>query len=87
MKNHYLKTWPEHYTAGLEDRKHCEVRKNDRAFSEGDMLHLQEWDPETEQYTKRELICDVSHILHGGNFGIAGDVVVVSIENVTELKG
>lgn len=45
MKTHSLKTWPQYFQAVLEGRKTYEVRVNDREFSFGDEVILQEWDP------------------------------------------
>ena len=44
----------------------------------GDVLWLREWNPATEEYTKREIKCRISYILSRG-FGIRGDIFVMSI--------
>lgn len=43
---HTLKILPQFYRAVLEERKTFEVRKNDRPFTVGDFVILQEYDPE-----------------------------------------
>ena len=55
MKEHDLKTWPEYFEKVRDRTKTFEIRKNDRNFSEGDILNLWEWEPEHEIYTGRAL--------------------------------
>ena len=45
MKIHELKTWPNMFEALSSGDKKCEVRKNDRGFSVGDVLKLMEFRP------------------------------------------
>jgi len=52
---HELKTWPKFFQALWCGDKTFEVRKNDRGFKERDEIVLQEYDPETEEYTGREI--------------------------------
>lgn len=66
MTTHELKTWPEHYAPVKTSDKTAELRKDDRDFQVGDMLHLREWEPMTQQYTGRECWRVVTHILRGG---------------------
>lgn len=86
---HELKTWSEHFEEVFMGRKTYEVRKNDRDFKVGDMLILQEGDlggAGMSDYdltffpTGRTLARKVTHILHGGEFGIEKDYVVMSIQ-------
>ena len=63
---HELKTWPEYYQAVLDKKKTFEIRKNDRNFQVGDHLCLQEWNPETKDYTGRWLIREVTYITDYG---------------------
>lgn len=48
---HELKIWPMHFSDVQNGRKLFELRRNDRGFEVGDTLILNEWDPETNQYT------------------------------------
>ncbi|MBO9615603.1 MAG: DUF3850 domain-containing protein [Dyadobacter sp.] len=67
---HYLKTWPEHYDDVESGRKKAELRKNDRKFKVGDYLVLQRWEPNLEQFTGENELLLISHVLHGGSFGL-----------------
>ena len=42
---HVLKTWPGPFAAILDGNKRFEIRKDDRGFALGDVLHLREWYP------------------------------------------
>jgi ASC-1-like (ASCH) protein len=44
-------------------KKRFELRVRDFDIKEGDTLILQEWDPETKEYTGRELTKKVGYIL------------------------
>ena len=79
QRTHELKTWPEHFQAAVSGEKRFEVRVNDRDFRVGDMLRLREWDPVNGAYTNREVKQRVTHILLGGQFGIAPTHCVMSL--------
>ncbi|MDP3989340.1 MAG: DUF3850 domain-containing protein [bacterium] len=49
------KVWPEYFQQILDNKKTFEVRLNDFEINEGDTLVLKEWDPQTKDYTGREL--------------------------------
>jgi hypothetical protein len=76
---HDLKTWPEFFRAVQQKKKEFEVRKNDRDFKVGDVLHLREWSPEMLDYTGFSTTRTVTYILRGGQFGIAPDYVVMGL--------
>jgi hypothetical protein len=76
---HDLKSWPEFFDPVIKEKKHFEVRKNDRNFKVGDILRLQEWNPEQGIYTGRFTTREVTYILPGGKFGIDKDYIVMSI--------
>lgn len=77
---HYLKTWAVFYADVLNGSKTFEVRKDDRGFVVGDILHLQEFNPVTESFTGRTCARRISYILPGGQFGIAQGFVVMGIQ-------
>jgi len=77
---HELKTWPEYYEAIITGRKKFEVRINDRNFQVGDRLLLQEWNPQTKEYTGRYTARKITYIMREGNeFLSLGESVIMSI--------
>lgn len=76
---HYLKTWPKQFIAVLTGDKRHEVRVNDRDFKAGDVLQLQEYDPDTKLYTGNEVPVRVTYITYGGTFGLPENLAVMSI--------
>jgi hypothetical protein len=79
VKIHELKCWPCYFEAVWTGSKGFEIRKGDRGFLPGDVLHLNEWDQDTKKYTGRELTAKVSYVLQGGRMGIEEGYVVLSI--------
>lgn len=88
MTIHELKSWPDNYQPILEGKKRFEIRKNDRNFREGDILHLREWNPrgwECVAYTGRHLYATVDYcmtefpFLPGAKGGIMDSIAVMSI--------
>lgn len=72
-KFHHLKTWPRFFQPMWNGEKPFEIRKNDRDFRVGDILILDEWDPDSEKeiserYTGRAMKKRVKFImpLHEG---------------------
>jgi len=59
----HKKIWPEFYQLILEGKKKYELRLGDFECKLGDILVLQEWNPETEEYTGRELEKKVTHVV------------------------
>lgn len=57
------KVWPKYFEKLLSGEKKVELRLADFACSPGDILVLQEWDPETQQYTGRTLEKKVTYVL------------------------
>jgi hypothetical protein len=73
MKIHELKTWPQFMGPIIDGGKPFELRKDDRGFEPGDVLHLREWNPETEKYGPREALVEVTYIMLA--FEIMGDLL------------
>lgn len=87
MKTHELKCWPEFFAPILSGEKTFELRKNDRDYQVGDLLHLREWDPGTKQYSGSEIRKRIAYMLeHRPNAacaardGLGTDYVILSIE-------
>jgi len=63
MKIHHLKTWPEYYRAVVSGAKKVEIRKDDRGFQVDDLLRLEEFEPDKQEYTGSCYTVKVTHIL------------------------
>jgi glyoxylate utilization-related uncharacterized protein len=57
------KVWIEYFQKIIEGKKNFELRLNDFEINEGDILVLKEWDPQTKDYTGRELEKEVGYVL------------------------
>ena len=83
MTEHELKTWPEWYEPSLNNDKPYEIRKNDRDYKVGDVLHLREYRPAKYgfpgSFTGRSMRRDITHILPGGKFGVQEGYVILSL--------
>lgn len=82
---HYLKTWPEFFKVVKDGSKTFEIRKNDRPeepYEVGDVLILQEYDPESG-YTGTDVIwLDVTYILDRQPFLPEGYVCMAVKERI-----
>ena len=56
------KVWPEYFQAILEGKKKYELRLADWTCQEGDILNLKEWDPQTKDYTGRQLKKTITYV-------------------------
>jgi len=57
------KTWPDSFAKVLSGDKTFELRLNDWEANEGDTLVLEEWDPETKEYTGRSIEKKIGYVL------------------------
>jgi hypothetical protein len=77
-KTHELKLWPQYFQAVKDGLKTFEIRKNDREFTVGDEVVLQEWNQDLQQYTGRSLVREISYVTGFGQpdgqvvFGLVG---------------
>lgn len=79
-KSHHIKCWPEPFAAIKEGIKRFEYRKNDREYNVGDVLVLEEYNPNTG-YTGYYTRVKVLYVLYEG-FGIPEGYCIMSIENI-----
>lgn len=91
---HELKTWPKHFLHVYAGTKRFELRRDDRGFQVGDLLHLREWEPSlmygaTHQgeYTGKSCMAKVLYILREEEEQpefIADGYVIMSIEVIAK---
>lgn len=85
---HELKTWPAYFGPISEGLKPFEVRRDDRGFQKGDVLHLREYDPSqlvpSHRFTGNGHFAVVTYVLTGGQFGIEPGYVVMGLEATTD---
>lgn len=63
------KVWPKYFQKIFEGKKTFELRLADWECKEGDELLLREWDPETKEYTGREIRKDVMYVIKTKDVG------------------
>ena len=61
------KMWPGYFEDISSGKKKYDWRLNDFEINEGDTLVLEEWDPETKDYTGRQIEKEVGYILKTKN--------------------
>lgn len=88
---HELKCWPEWFEPSLTDKKPYEIRRMDRPFAVGDVVHLREFHPARQgfpaYYTGREMKRRITHILEGGVFGVEKGFCILSLGPVFWTQG
>ena len=57
------KAWPESFAKVADGSKSFDLRLADFGCNAGDVLVLREWDPDTKQYTGRQLEKTVSYVI------------------------
>jgi len=68
---HRLKTWPEYHQAIRHHTKNFELRKDDRSFKVGDVLYLEEFNPDNQAYTGNVERREVTYVLRDATaFGL-----------------
>ncbi|OYT31343.1 RNA-binding protein [Candidatus Woesearchaeota archaeon ex4484_78] len=61
------KVWPKYFQKILDGNKTFELRLADWECKEGDTLILKEWNPETKEYTGREIEKKVTYVIKTKN--------------------
>jgi len=56
------KILPEYFDAVFSGKKNYELRLNDFEINEGDLLVLEEWDPDVQNYTGRKIERQVTYV-------------------------
>ena len=57
------KVWPEYFQKILDGKKKFELRLADFECNKGDILVLEEWNPETKEYTGRSIKKNVEYVI------------------------
>ena len=70
MQTHHLKTWPVFFEQVRLGQKSFELRRDDRGFESGDRVVLEEWDPEREQYSGRNLEFQIGALVRDARLGL-----------------
>jgi ribosomal protein S17 len=83
---HQLKTWPPYFKDVWNRRKTAEIRKDDRGFQVGDVVELQEWNPDEKEFTGNVVEVRITHILRSedGDFGLKRGYVMLSFVYKTD---
>ena len=74
---HDVKTLPEYFQPVKDGIKKFELRCDDRHYSVGDTVHLEEWTPE-RGYTGRDIVKEITYVLRNcPQYGIATGYCIV----------
>lgn len=76
---HELKTIPTFFNDVLSGEKSFEVRRFDRPFHKGDLLALNEFNPETKSYTGRSCLVYIDYMLNDPEY-CKKDYVILAIK-------
>lgn len=68
MKTYDLKLWPKYFKEVIAGNKTFELRLNDRNFLVGDIVTLNEYDPDKKEYTGEKLQVVITYVLPLFNF-------------------
>ena len=80
---HEIKSWPEPFAAHVADELVAEHRYDgDRKFARGDLLRLQEFDPQTATYTGEQCWAHILYVQRAPAWGIRNGYCVLSLEHI-----
>lgn len=78
---HALKCHPPYFDQVEKGAKTFELRKEDRPFKEGDTILLQEYNPEKEEYTGKEISMTIGYILKDAlKFGLKNGYCILGLK-------
>ncbi len=88
MKEIYKKTWPEYFEAVEDKTKPFEIRKDEDDIQTGDILVLEEWDNQCNQYTGRVERRKVGYVLRNvPDFGLKKGFCIIGLLPEPECNG
>jgi hypothetical protein len=76
---HRLKSWPKFFRRTRAGLKTWERRRMDRDYNVGDILVLEEYDPDSHEYTGRRERVEVTSVTQGGMWGLAADWCLMGV--------
>ncbi len=76
IKIHHLKIKPEYFKLVASGVKKFEIRKDDREFKVGDIVHLHEVTGPFLESTGRSMPIKIRYIFQGGEYGLDPEYVV-----------
>lgn len=80
MKVHELKVFKKYVHPLIMGDKTFEIRKNDRGFQKGDILHMKEIENGSKEYTGFEMFLKVIYIHQG--LGLEDGYVCMSVKRI-----
>lgn len=83
---HALKQDKAYFDDVVAGRKLFEVRFDDRNYMRGDLIALNEWDPEKKEYTGRSCLVYIDYILDDEMYVKEGYVIMTIKPCIVELK-
>ena len=82
MKIHKIKIHLPYFSVVGAGTKRYELRKNDRDYHVGDKLVLCEFNPDTKEYSGREIEADIIYMTPGGIFGLPDDMCILGLGDI-----
>ena len=86
MTTHKIRTLPEPFEASQSGVKNYEIRIKDRLYQVGDEVVLMEYFPDKDDISGRQLSGVITHITHGGVYGIDKKYVVFQLDFIPSWK-
>lgn len=59
---HNVKSWSMFYRDILTGERTSDIRRNDRRYAVGDMMHLHEYDPVKGEYTGEKALVQITYV-------------------------